>query len=279
MFGVAGHRIGSVSFDQARIRWQYFALFLQNLVYPKASLLGPLALAVTWSVAVEEQFYAVWPMLVRMLSRSRLKWVLLLTVVGAPFARYAAGFFGVDPYINPLCRFDGMALGSMVALWTHNRMPTDGSLRRMSGQLLLAAATGAGIAWPLGLEHLLGKTFVSIGFCGFLVAALGSKNVIRALSRAWLRYIGKISYGIYLLHLPAAALIGSLIPGNSWPFRITRACIIVLASISLATLSWYLVESPILKLKRFFAHREPKPVFRTDSQEAIAMNDSVRQTA
>src|ERR1700739_2917346 len=36
MFGVAGHRIGSVSFDHVRIRWQYFALFLQNLVYPKA---------------------------------------------------------------------------------------------------------------------------------------------------------------------------------------------------------------------------------------------------
>ncbi len=279
IFGIANRRNAYLTFDDAKIRWQYFALFVQNIVYPKPALLGPLALAVTWSVAVEEQFYFIWPVLVRSLPRKRLGWILLVPVIAAPIARYWLPALGVDPYINPLCRFDGMAIGGLAALWIFIRRPTDAVLNRAALWIMLVAVAGIAGASTFRLEKLLGKTFISAAFCGLLIAALSSKPVISILSRAWLRYIGKISYGIYLIHLPTAALIAALLPGDQWPARAGRACIILIATVVLATISWYLVESPILRLKRFFAIAEPQAPARSKTAPTLAMDDSVRQTA
>jgi peptidoglycan/LPS O-acetylase OafA/YrhL len=279
MFAVASRHIVSLSFNDSQIRWPYFALFVQNIVYPRPELLGPLALVVTWSVAVEEQFYAIWPVLVRTLSRSGLAWILLSIVIAAPLARYGADLVGIDPYINPLCRFDGMALGSLVALWICTCEPDPPLLKRASLSLLLAAIAGAATAWALGLEHLLGKTFVSVGFCGLLISALASREVAYILSLRWLRHVGRISYGIYLLHLPIATLTASLLPNEGWRIRVTRAILIFGGSIGAATISWYFFESRVLRLKRFFAGSKTQSVVETDPTPALAVDDSVGLTA
>jgi peptidoglycan/LPS O-acetylase OafA/YrhL len=276
IFGLANHRIPLLSFNAERIQWQYFALFVQNIVYPLPVLLGPLALAVTWSVAVEEQFYAIWPLLVRRFSQIHLAWILSLIVISAPLARYGAEVLGIDPYINPLCRFDGMALGSLVALWVCRRQPDLQSLRKASWSLLLLSAAGGAAAAVLHLQHLLGKTFVSLGFCGVLVGALAFRSMAYVLSRSWIRYVGKISYGIYLLHLPAAAVTATVLDGNGWRIRIARACIIFAGSIGAATISWYLVESRTLRLKRFFVDTQEIEVIRTN-EAALEMNEPARQ--
>ena len=276
IFGVANHRVQSLSFDAGQVRWQYFALFVQNIVYPRAELLGPLALAVTWSVAVEEQFYAIWPLLVRRLSQKHLQWILVLIVISAPLARYGAELLGIDPYINPLCRFDGMALGSLVALWVRRREPDVESLRKASWSLLLLSAGGAAAGAVLHLHHLLGKTFVSLGFCGVLIGALAFRSMAYVLSRSWIRYVGKISYGIYLLHIPVAAVTATVLDGNGWRIRIARACIIFAGSVGAATISWYLVESRMLRLKRFFVDKQETEVSRTH-EAALELNGPVRQ--
>lgn len=279
MFVIANHHIQSLSFNDSQISWPYFALFVQNIVYPRPALLGPLALAVTWSVAVEEQFYAVWPILVRTLSRRQIVWILLLIIVAAPLARLGANLVGIDPYINPLCRFDGMALGSLVALWMSTRTPSAASLKWASRLFLLAAAAGAAVSWVLGLEHLLDKTFVAMGFCGLLVAALVSPTIARVLSLRPLRHFGRISYGIYLIHLPIETLTASLLPDPGWQVRIARSVLIFAGSIGAATVSWYCFESRILRLKRFFTDSQSVRPIQSNSTVGLAVDDPVRQTA
>jgi len=96
------------------------------------------------------------------------------------------------------------------------------------------------------------------------------------LSRSWIRYVGKISYGIYLLHIPVAAVTATVLDGNGWRIRIARACIIFAGSVGAATISWYLVESRMLRLKRFFVDKHEIKVSRTH-EAALELNGPARQ--
>src|SRR6202035_2239788 len=102
MFGIANHRLAALTFNDQKIHWQVFAFYLQNLYYRQASDLGPLALAVTWSLAIEEQFYMVWPLLVSKLTIRKLSVVAGVLLLFAPIARIVAPIVGCDPYISPL---------------------------------------------------------------------------------------------------------------------------------------------------------------------------------
>lgn len=96
IFTVTNHRIAQLTFDQNRVHWPVFVVYVQNLAYRQASQMGPLALAVTWSLAVEEQFYTIWPMLVRWLSVRGLTITLLIIVAIAPLARFIVPRFGLS---------------------------------------------------------------------------------------------------------------------------------------------------------------------------------------
>ncbi len=252
IFALLNHHVRILSFDETKIRWPFFALFLQNVVYRRAALLGPTALGLTWSLAVEEQFYLIWPVLVRKLSTKHLTMTLMMIVGMAPLARVLAIHIGVDPYINPLCRFDGMAIGSLAVLWMRARRHDEASIRRVAGRLLVISATAEIIVVMAGLERYVSKTFVSLGFCAVLLAALSSPWVIRVFSQAWLRHVGKVSYGIYLFHMLIGAALFTAFPGSSWSVRTARVLGVILGSVGVATLSFQLVESPVLRLKRFF---------------------------
>ena len=256
-FAVLNHRVDRLTFDEHKLRWPFFALFLQNIVYHQATLLGPAALGLTWSLAVEEQFYLIWPVLVRKFSLKHLATVLMLIVAMAPVARFVAVRIGIDPYINPLCRFDGMAIGGLAVLWLRARKPVEAEIRRVVWRLLALSVAAEMIFWKAGLERYYSKTFVSLGFCALLLAALSSPVVIRLLSQAWLRHIGKVSYGIYLLHLLVGVSLVSAFPGISWGMRTVRAVCMIVGSLALATLSFEFLETPALRLKRFFPVNKP----------------------
>ncbi|WP_284666444.1 acyltransferase [Myxococcus sp. SDU36] len=110
-FGVMGRLLPALAFDTHRYAWTTYALYLQNLWMTD---FGPAPINVTWSLAIEEQFYLVWPLLVFFLRNGQLRALLWACVLLSPAARLVALWEGAAPiqvYTFTLFRLDGLALG------------------------------------------------------------------------------------------------------------------------------------------------------------------------
>lgn len=232
--------------------WWAYVLFIQNLFH----LSLPAAVGPTWSLAIEEQYYFLWAPLVRVLRRPwMLASALIAALIASPLIRYANFYHWMTP-TNTLIHLDGIAWGSLLALALH-RLP----LRRRTWVLLgvggmvvgfWAAATVAG-----GTSFL--DSALGIGFAGAVLAAIastGARNPLNfALARGPLAYYGRISYGLYMIHISVFIFFGWFdlkmdrygTPGNLAivAFRLVMAT-------AAATVLWYGFESQILKLKKHF---------------------------
>jgi peptidoglycan/LPS O-acetylase OafA/YrhL len=242
----------------------HYFLFLQNVLY------GPtrfewIWLAVTWSLAVEEQFYLVAPPLVRYLSARALIIALCSTIVLAPFLRYFA--FVHWPHLDHFyqfampCRADALSLGILAAIaWRWE--PFHSFLNRHPA-LLQRAVVYLGLAvfcqlwWlvrPLNLVTItIGYTTFGFLYVSLLLLVLSQTSSMAArLARVeWLRILGGISYGTYLIHLTINEL-GHRILLQSEPriydlkgVSVTAAAVVV--TIVIATLSWKFFERPLVR--------------------------------
>jgi peptidoglycan/LPS O-acetylase OafA/YrhL len=274
LFFVTNHRVAALTFDDTRIRWPFFVFYVQNLVYKQAAMLGPVALGVTWSLAVEEQFYTLWPLIVRRLSSVTLRRVLVMVIVVAPVARFFCPLFGFDPYINPLCRFDAMAMGGLVAIWMTEREPSPEKISRIAWSIVPIALVLAALGYLTGVFHLVSKTVESALWTTLLLAALSSVVVIRALSHSVLRFLGKISYCAYLVHFIIASFTVSLWPGAGLGHRILRIAVVLSMTSLIGILSWKFLEEPILRFKQYFPAGKSLASAGTHVSPAIALGPS-----
>lgn len=232
--------------------WWAYPLFLQTFLVPHpSSATGPLG--VTWSLAVEEQFYLIWPWIVRYSSAKRLRQLAIAVICASPLLRLAFTLKGVEFYANSFCRLDGLMAGALLALVvrSHNFDPS---------RYLKAAWVSLALTAPLVVlitsarAQWMNHSFSVLASLAFVYLSLFSTGRLRQLmtNRA-LVYTGTISYGLYLLHkLPFDAVQAFHLSPNP---LLMPVCVI--ASFALAALSWNLLESPFLSLKRFFV---PAPV-------------------
>lgn len=253
--------------------WQSYLLFLQNLVVPESGKFGPLQ--ITWSLCVEEQFYLVWPFVILLCSRGAIKWIAVGAVFVSLLLRLAVAhhWLAIDAYRNTLCRIDGLALGSLAAIWLPEL--TVRSVRRFSLSMGAVAMIGMAATVPFGVARWSFLTFVSLLFCATMCLAIVSARFPQARALA---FTGRISYGLYLLHAPAFDMVRdhrvrSLIArtGNAMANDvIVLACSFGLA-FAFAYASWKLMESPVLSLKRYFETQPARASkHETDVVEPIA---------
>jgi peptidoglycan/LPS O-acetylase OafA/YrhL len=234
--------------------WWSYPFFLQNfLVGAPVLAVGPLG--VSWSLAVEELFYLVWPLFVRYFSRERLQltaWVVLLASPGLRLCFLTRHWL---IYSNPFCRLDGLMAGALLAILVRKSGFAPGRLLKMAWIAFLVGVPLAIITAAYGVLWLT-QSMAAVTSAAFVYLGLFVTNAWfrRLLTNRFLMFTGTISYGLYLLH----KIPDDVFKGLHWreAHPIAAFWVIVAASYLIAIASWNFLEKPFLSLKRFF---EDKP--------------------
>jgi len=232
--------------------WWAYVVFVQNFFVPNLTMAAGL-LAVTWSLAIEEQFYLVWPWIVRYSSTARLR-ALAIAIIGlSPLLRYGLSRYGVDVYPNTFCRLDGLMAGAVLALLVRSETFRPSRYLRPAALVLALAVPLAFALEALGARWLV-FSLTALASAAFLYLALFS-------ARTWLHalltarvvvYTGIISYGLYLLHKMPLDVAQALHLDRHPALALTLA---LGTAYALAVVSRRWLEQPFLRLKRLF---EPK---------------------
>jgi peptidoglycan/LPS O-acetylase OafA/YrhL len=213
----------------------------------------------TWSLAIEEQFYLLWPAAFIGLSRSRRSPVRWLSAGLAVIVVARAGGWllapGVWPYFDTVTHADGLLAGCLLAVLLAGKGETEASpasLRRSRAAAAAGIAVLAAIAATLdvdsSLTYLAGLTLAVAGTVAVvrhLVLHPGGR-LSRVLRWAPLAFVGRISYGLYLFHMPLFQLVQHYRLGFA-PTALGEFG----ATFALAVASWFLLERPTLT----WAHR------------------------
>ncbi len=214
---------------------------------------------ILWSLAVEEQFYFAWPFVTRW-ARRGIVWVCGALILLAPLARWVV-YNHSDRYaafhVLPFCRADVLAMGCLLAVLFENPRRWSLVLRFARFALVPAVALLGGVTyaalgpWPVARFELLwvvvGYSLVGLS-CSVIVAVAAASGPVplTLLGNPVARFVGRISYGMYLWHSLLAVVIAGL------PIRwgaIPRIGLWVAVVLSTSALSYYGIERPWLREK------------------------------
>ena len=263
-----------------------FLTFSQNFWMAYVGKFSAGALSPTWSLAVEEQFYLTMPLIIKRLSRKRIVAVLATVVLCAPVLRTLIAILFTEhgcfaDYVLMPCRADALALGALAAILVRNPTAWNAVVRR---PLLLMAITTLMLACLafLSLEGLapfsvplvtLGYSVLAVFYTCCLLIALSFKGGIaeRVLTNRYLMSLGTVAYCAYLIHAPLITF------GFNWVIRVAPnwsasigarpnaiakifgALIGVTLTVALSSLSWHLLERPLLRIGHRYQYWE-RPV-------------------
>jgi peptidoglycan/LPS O-acetylase OafA/YrhL len=234
--------------------WWAYPLFLQNFLIPNpTNAAGPLG--VTWSLAIEEQFYLVWPWVVRYFSHAQVRCIAIAVICLSPVLRLYLSLHQVDLYSNVFCRLDGLMAGALLALGVRSVKFLPSRFVKLAGISFSLAAPLAFVTEAFDARWIV-FSLTAVASTSFVYLSLFStqKWLQVAMTNKAIVYTGTISYGLYLLHKIPFDLAQAFQP-DRYLFLVLPIGLV--ASYALAVLSWNLLEVPFLRLKRFF---ESKPV-------------------
>jgi peptidoglycan/LPS O-acetylase OafA/YrhL len=249
-------------FEARSSPWWSYPLFLQNFLVPIPNGATGL-LSVTWSLAVEEQFYLVWPLVVRFCTEGHLRKIAIAVICLSPAVRLYLSLYRVNIYSNTFCRLDGLMAGALLAIVIRSGSFLPSKFVTRAWITLLVSAPLALVIETLFRARWIVFSLIALASVSFVYLALFSTQrwLQALLTNRFLVYTGTISYGIYLLQkIPLDA---------AKSFHLDRYQFLALpitaaATYAMAALSWNLLEKPFLRLKRFFEartiHANPAPV-------------------
>jgi len=224
-----------------------------------------------WSLAIEEQFYLVWPFVVFLCDRGTLIKICVGGVTAALLVRLTMAMHGYNPislYAFTLCRMDGLFYGGLLALLARSPFRDLGrhtqfitAMGALSVPvLIIMAATNAGLDHDRLMVCTFGFTFIVFMF-GSLVwlAAHAQTPFATWMNHPVLRFFGTYSYGLYIFNQPIDGLMSSSRLFRSIEFHSYGSALVFnlavgfTLNIILAVISFHLFEKQFLRLKRYFA--------------------------
>ncbi|MBI2732289.1 MAG: acyltransferase, partial [Aquabacterium sp.] len=259
-------------------------VYLSN--WTDAMGIGPESLPHFWSLAVEEQFYLVWPLLVFSLRTApRVAVACVVVAIISLLCRMALFNADANHYVVyqwTICRMDALALGGLAAAcWRVEAWRNWLAAHRTQLSWALLVFLGASFLWTHAFPRTSfrgateGYTALAIGFAAWLyasanrdasMASAGGSGPVsapiwhRAMRLSGLQSVGKYSYGMYVVHKPLHDLFSVKLLskfGVQTAGHIGNAClhvlVVMLVSYATAWLSYHLYEVHFLRLKRYFA--------------------------
>lgn len=252
--------------------WWSYLVFAQNYVSDMKHV--TVGLGVYWSLAIEEQYYLFWPLILIALTRVRWRWGVPAFLVGATAFSFVLRALTIEGHLAATgggiewmthTNIFGLAVGSLLAWGRFDRLQR-GAPARGGGVF------GATVAWVVVAALVVHRT-VPVMDAGWaprlphadyyepLVLSVAVAAIIdyvaggggsRWSPLCWwpMVYVGRVSYGIYLLHPLVLAVVVHVLGGKGW----VEMGVFLLASVGVAAASYELFEKRILRLKRRFSH-------------------------
>lgn len=264
--------LAALAIQPFREAWLWHAAYLQNF-YQQIHGRGMWG-SHLWTLAVEEQFYLVWPLILLFVSKRHLTVLVSFLILAAPVLRWCAWRleWGWDPNLFPLGAHDCLGAGALLAIMQRN------CCKKMVDRIaVVAALAGLGIiCLSLAVDNL-GVKAIRQNASGMIFALLvwhaahGFGGLAgRILQWGPAIYLGRISYGVYVIHgfahafwlwfyysapIPAYRIFAKLgVNDGFFEFPAVQLLINSVITFGLAILSWHFLENPINRLKRFFPY-------------------------
>jgi len=274
-----GVLIGSMSViepeSQAHIleRLPFYLLYQQNWLMAGGDL-PSIYLLITWSLAIEEQFYLFWPFLIYFLQKRALVIANIGVILLSMGLRVIAGLVSSDPtstlhfvYYSTITRLDALALGALIAIIFNESIIWQERLKKIAlPVLLISTALVLLVAISPNSEQLYNN--VPVRLAGYSVlAVMGGSSIIVSLTQdksslvrrffrsKVLRFFGKYSYALYLIHPLILQIFLEVLwdaKFRGWQAYVSYLFISFSLTVILSLLSWNLLEKRMLSLKRHF---------------------------
>lgn len=230
---------------------------------------NPLIFVHLWSLAIEEQFYLVWPFVVMLLVLLRRRWgvtvslVLAVTSAGLMAVLYrpegdpSAVYFGTHTHVFGLMLGAALAFArplysqQSISRWRRDGFPVAAVWVNVVAVLLTSALFAC--LWYIGDQTsfayrggILLASAITLG----VISSLGDTRsvVTKLLSLGWMRWLGQRSYGIYLWHWPLILIVRQLIPIESPVRDVLTAAVATVLTVMVSAISFRMLEQPIIHL-------------------------------
>ncbi len=260
----------ATAFEQEKIRvaqdaQAWFFFYVSNIKQAMLGFFLGSGLGHLWTLAIEEQFYIFWPMVVKVFSLKNLKRIgiiILFACLGLRIVLYIMGQTPVTLYSFTLTRIDSLVMGGFIAfLYTEGRITDFKLVNRL---LILFTALTVTMLFFFGpratghpVVYTVGFTMIALMFTSLLTSLLQEKPTFmkKIFSHGSLVFLGKYSYAIYIFHPLVRQVVLKVVGdpviyhGTQIPWEIMFTIICSVVSVLVALVSWNLFEKWFLRLK------------------------------
>jgi peptidoglycan/LPS O-acetylase OafA/YrhL len=256
----------------------YLLLYQQNWMSIFGAVHLDAYLAATWSLAIEEQFYLIWPTVVYLCSRETLTRISIGVILLSIAARILGVYFWDDPqqlavffYYNTFTRFEQLIFGALLAIAFTDPLWRE-RLRKVSWPtFVLSLAAFVILCVSLFPGVIPYYSNIPLTLYGYTLIAIFSAALIYILvsypPQSWIRklfrnpitaFLGKYSYAMYLLHMPVALLLLEPLYDTrvrGWKMYLLYIALTYGITILGSLVTWHVLEKHMLALKKYFEYR------------------------
>lgn len=253
-------------------------LYQQNWVHVIQGFNLTIYLAVTWSLAVEEQFYLTWPLVVNALSKKNLMRLCFAIIGLSTLARILGAIFWTNThamvtffYYNTFTRMEPIAAGVLLAIaftepaWKERLRKVALPVFLVAYIILLVVEVVSNTGTPHPIYDNVPLTLVGYNLAAIFAAALiviltthAETSILRRFfNNKILVFFGDHSYSMYLFHMPVALILLDALWRNDyrgWPFFFIYIGLVFAITTAISMVTWYVIERPMLNMKKYFEY-------------------------